>query len=166
MPASKKVYSFSGKLQPVEGVLADAAIFLPKEIIKTLPEGRLRTEGTFNQTPFALGVQYKKDSQRFFVVSLVLRKAAKIKMGDDVDVKFKLVDSEKVDLPEELTEVLAQDDEGLKAWNKITPGTQRGIIHYITSTKNIDLRIKRSIQMVNRAKTGTLHTQGGKKNKE
>jgi len=165
MPVSKKNYSFSGKLQPAEGVLADAAIFLPKEVIKALPEGRVRAKGTFNQTPFALGVQYKKDGRRFFVVSLVLRKSAKIKMGDDVDVNFKLVDSEKVDLPEELEEVLAQDDEGLKAWTKITPGTQRGIIHYITSTKNVELRIKRSLQMVDRAKTGTLHTQVQKKDK-
>jgi hypothetical protein len=165
MPASQKTYSFTGKLQSIEGVLADAAIFLPKEIIKALPDGRLRVKGTMNQTQFALGIQYKKDGGRFFVVSLVLRKAAQLKMGDNVDVKFKLVDPEKVDLPEELEEVLAQDDEGLKAWSKITPGLQRGIIHYITSTKNVDLRIKRSIQMVNRAKTGTLHAQVQKKNK-
>ena len=161
--ASSKTFSFSGKLEPVDGVLAQAAIFLPKAVIKQLPEGRVRAKGTFNETPFSLGVQYKKEGGRFFVVSLVLRKAVGIKMGDRVDVKFKLVNPEKVDLPEELEVVLAQDGEGLKAWSKITPGLQRGIIHYISSTKNIDLRIKRSIQMVNRAKTGTLHTQSQKK---
>lgn len=163
MGSSKNSFSFSTKLQSIEGLLAQAAIFLPEAIIKTLPKGRVRAKGTFNQTPFALGVQYKKDGSRFFVVSLVLRKAAKLKIGDAVDVKFKLVDPEKVDLPEELEAVLAQDDEAKKAWDKITPGLQRGIIHYITSTKNIDLRIKRSIQMTNRAKTGTLHTQEQKK---
>lgn len=161
--APSKSFSFTGKLQPVEGVLAQAGIFLPKEIIKQLPDGRVRAKGTFNQTPFSLGVQYKKDGGRFFVVSLVLRKAAGITIGDPVDVKFKLVNPEKVELPEELDAVLAQDDEGSKAWSKITPGLQRGIIHYITSTKNIDLRIKRSIQMVNRAKTGGLHTKAQKK---
>ena len=165
MPASKKSFSFSGTLQPIEGLLVQAAIFLPKEIIRELPKGRVRVKGTFNQIPFALAVQYKKDGGRFFVVSLVLRKAIKIKIGDAVDVKFKLVDSNKVDLPEELEAVLAQDDDGAKAWSKVTPGRQRGIIHYITSTKNIDLRIKRSIQMVDRAKSGTLHAQAQKKNK-
>jgi len=160
---ASKIFSFSGKLQPVEGVLAQAAIFLPKNVIKKLPDGRVRAKGTFNQTPFSLGVQYKKDGGRFFVVSLILRKAGGIKIGDTVDVKFKLVNPEKVELPEELEAVLAQDEEGSKAWNKITPGFQRGIIHYITSTKNIDLRIKRSIQMVNRAKTGSLHSKAQKK---
>jgi len=165
MPPLQKSFSFSGKLEHVEGVLAEAAIFLPKKIITALPKGRVRVKGTFNQTPFALGVQYKKDGGRFFVVSLVLRKAAKIKMGDPVDVKFKLVDPEKVELPEELEAVLEQDEDGATAWKTITPGTQRGIIHYITSTKNIDLRIKRSIQMIERAKSGTLHAQAQKKNK-
>ena len=159
MPSSKKSFSFSSILEPVEGVLAQAAIFLPIAVINNLSTGRLRVKGTLNKTPFELGIQYKKDGGRFFVVSLILRKAANIKIGDTVDVKFKLVDAEKVELPEELEAVLAQDEDGHKAWGKVTPGVQRGIIHYITSTKNIDLRIKRSIQMVNRAKTGTLHTQ-------
>jgi hypothetical protein len=163
MTTTKKSFSFSGTLEPLEGVLAEAGIFLPAEIIKKLPAGRVRAEGTINKTSFALGVQYKKDGKRFFVVSLVLRKAARINMGDRVDVKFKLVDPEKVDLPEELEAVLAQDDAGLIAWKKITAGVQRGIIHYILSTKNIDLRIKRSIQMVNRAKAGTLHASTQKK---
>jgi hypothetical protein len=163
MSQSTKIFSFLGTLEIVEGVLAGAAIFLPKKIIRELPEGRVRAKGTFNETPFELGVQYKKDGGRFFVVSLVLRKAARINLGDRIAVKFKLVNPQKVDLPEELATLLMQDNEGSKAWNKITPGLQRGIIHYITSTKNIDLRIKRSIQMVNRAKTGTLHTQTQKK---
>lgn len=163
--AASKSFSFSGKLEPADGVLAQAAVFLPKEVIKELPKGRVRAKGTFNQAAFALGVQYKKDGARFFVVSHVLRKAAGIRMGDRVEVKFKLVDPEKVDLPEELEAVLTQDDEGLKAWNTIKPGLQRGIIHFITSTKNIDLRIKRAIQLVDRAKTGTLHSQTKKRNK-
>ena len=55
--------------------------------------------------------------------------------------------------------VLSQDGEGKDAWDKLTTGYQRSLIHYVTSVKNVDSRIKRALDLVNRAKLGLLHGQ-------
>ena len=135
------------------------AIFLPRNIIRQLPEGRVRVKGAFNAAPFALAVQNLKDGSRYFSVGAPLRKAAKIKVGDTVKVSFRIVDADKLDLPEELEAVLSQDDDAKKAWENLTTGYQRSLIHYITSVKNVDSRIKRALDLLNRAKTGLLHGQ-------
>lgn len=134
-------------------------IFLPEEIVEALPSGRLRAKGTINGVPFALAPQYKKDGRRFFSVNASLRRSAGIKEGDQVNVVFKLVDPGIVELPEELEVVLAQDDKAMEVWNSFTKGLQRSLVHYITSVKNVDSRIKRSLQMMEKAKLGLLQSQ-------
>jgi len=132
---------------------------LPDHIIKKLPAGRVRVEGKLNRVPFALAVQHQKDGSRYFAVSASLRKAAAINVGDKVKVVFQIVDADKLDVPEELEAVLTQDDDARKAWDKLPRGYQRGLIHYITSVKNVDSRIRRSIDIMTRAKIGKLHGQ-------
>jgi hypothetical protein len=159
MAARETDFRYHTKLASIEGQFIKTGIFLPEEIIKRLPPGRVRVKGTFNKAPFALAVQHMKDGSRFFSVSAPLRKAAGIKIGDKVDVFFKIVDPDKLDIPEELEAVLAQDEEAVTAWDKLTTGYRRSLIHYITSVKNVDSRIKRALDLLGRAKAGLLHGQ-------
>jgi hypothetical protein len=140
-------------------------IYLPESIVKILPKGRIRTKGTINGAAFALAPLYKKDGARFFSISAALRKAAKIREGDAVDVRFTLVDSDIIDIPEELDAVLEQDEEGKRVWETFTKGMQRSLIHYITSVKNVDSRIKRSLELVAKAKSRSLSIQKQKAKK-
>ena len=55
------------------------------------------------------------------------------------------------ELPEEMVELLLQDDVGRDNWEALNPGHQRSLLHYVCSTKNPDLRIKRSILILQRA---------------
>ena len=155
----KKSFTFRTTLAPITSALIKTAIFLPSGIIRQLPKGRIRVKGTFNGVPFALAVLHLKDGSRFFSVSAPLRKAAGIKVGDPVSVVFNLVDPDKLDIPEEFQAVLLQDDLARKAWDKLTTGYQRSLIHYVTSVKNVDSRIKRSLDLLERAKAGLLHGQ-------
>ena len=166
MPAPKMTFRFESTLSEIDVVFLKTAIFLPEKVIHQLPKGRVRVKGTFNGIGFALAVQHLKDGARYFAVSAHLRKAARMKVGDKVDVYFKIVDPDKLDVPEELEAVLEQDDLALKAWEKLTPGYQRSLIHYITSVKNVDSRIKRAIDLLERAKAGLLHGQRKKPTKE
>jgi hypothetical protein len=159
MAKSKSSFSFSSRLGTIEGTLIHTVIYLPEDIVKELPEGRVRAKGTINGIPFALAPQYVKDGSRYFAVGAPLRKAIKIREGDPVKVIFKLVDPNIVDVPEELEAVLAQDDKAMKVWEGLTPGYQRSLIHYITSVKNVDSRIKRSLELMEKAKAGQLSTQ-------
>ena len=161
MPARSGTFYFEARLSDIDGRFIKTAIFLPKNIVRKLPKGRIRVKGTFNAAPFALAVLNLKDGSRYFSVGAPLRRAAKMKLGDIVKVNFKIVDADKLDVPEELEAVLSQDDDARKAWQKLTTGYRRSLIHYVTSVKNVDSRIKRALDLLNRAKAGLL--QGQKK---
>lgn len=158
MTRSKK-YNFETRLKTVHGSFTHTIVVVPDEIIDQLPKGRIRTKGTFNKTPFALAIQHKKDGSRYFMVSAQLRKEAKIGSGDSVKVTFWIVDPDTVDVPEELQAVLDQDEIAKKKWDSFTPGIQRGLSHYVNSVKNVDSRIKRAIEIMEKAKYGQLHVQ-------
>ncbi|MEQ8425374.1 MAG: YdeI/OmpD-associated family protein [Cyclobacteriaceae bacterium] len=158
--AKKKIYTFQTRLKTVRHAMVRTIIVVPDDIIEALPiKGRIRTKGTFNKTPFALAIQFMKDGTRYFSISASLRREAKIGSGDPVKVSFWLVDPDKVEVPEELQAVLDQDEAANKVWKTFTPGLQRGLIHYISSVKNVDSRIKRAIQIMEKAKLGQLHAQ-------
>lgn len=159
MPSQKLTFRFITTLSEVDAMLVKTVIFLPQEVVDRLPKGRVRVKGTFNGADFSLAVQHLKDGSRFFSVSAPLRKAAKIRAGDKVAVFFKIIDPDTLEIPEELEAVLAQDDESRRAWEKLTTGYQRSLIHYITSVKNVDSRIRRSLELLQKARLGLLHGQ-------
>lgn len=159
MAEKKTNFRFEGRLSGIDGVFLKTAIYLPQDIIRSLPAGRVRVKGLCNGASFALAVLHLKDGSRYFAVSASLRKAAGIRVGDRVKVSFAIVDPDKLEIPEELEAVLVQDDEARKAWDKLTTGYQRSLIHYVTSVKNVDSRIKRSLELLDRAKRGELHGQ-------
>lgn len=152
--AKKKSFSFETRLVEYKDTLVAAVVEIPVDVVQQLPAGRVRVEGKLNQTPFNLAIQSKKNGQRYLSVSLTMRRAAKIKPGDKIKLDFAIVDSDKLDIPEEMEAVLAQDDVGAKKWNKLTVGLQRSLVHYINSTKNIDLRIERALYLINKVKSG------------
>ena len=163
------MFHFEARLSEIDGAFIKSAIFLPDNIIRKLPKGRVRVKGYCNEAPFALAVQHRKDGSRYFAVSASLRKAAGISIGGPASVRFHIVDPDQLDIPAELEAVLAQDDEARTAWEKLTTGYQRSLIHYVTSVKNVDSRINRAIDLLTRAKMGKLHgqqKQAGKKIKE
>lgn len=156
MARGKTTFRFSTTLSSAKGNFIPTIIYLPKEIVDALPKGRIRTKGTINGVPFALAPQYKIDGSRFFTVSSRLRKSAKIKAGDNVEVVFKIVDKDEVEMPEELEAVLLQDDKAMSTWNELTSGMQRNVIIYVTAVKNVDSRISRALKSIEKVKAGVL----------
>lgn len=155
----KDAFTFSAPLTKLDRQFAHAAVTVPAVILKQLPEGRLRVKGFLNSAPIDLAIQNVKNGPRFLMVSKVLARQAKVVIGDRVTVTFQLTNPDKIDVPEELQAVLAQDDEAMAAWRKLTPGLQRSLSYYVKSVKNIDSRIKRSFEMLHKVKTGQLYRQ-------
>ena len=164
MPTKKTTFRFTAPLSQVKHALINTVIILPRGVVDNLPGGRIRVKGTFNGAAFALAIQNMKDGSRFFSVGAPLRRAARIQAGDKVDVVFRIVDPDKVDIPEEVEAVLEQDPDARKAWDNLTAGYQRSLIHYVTSVKNVDSRIQRALKLLERAKAGLL--TGAKKKTE
>lgn len=150
----KQRFSFETRLVEYDDTLVATVVELPVDVVKKLPPGRVRVEGKLNEVAFNLGVQFKKNGARYLSISQVMRKMAKIKPGEKVKVSFQVVDPDKLELPEEMEAVLAQDEAGARLWNKLTVGLQRSLVHYINSTKNVDLRIERALYLLNKVKSG------------
>ncbi len=64
----------------------------------------------------------------------------------------KIPPSSGIKVPEELTELLAQDEEGKKYWDQLTNGAQRSLIYYIAQARSVEKRIERSLLFINRLK--------------
>ena len=160
---SKNSFAFSAPLAPLEGSYVESGIFLPAELIEQLPAMRLRANGTVNYIPFSLAIQYRKSGHRFFMINKNLVKSAGLKIGKMAQVTFALVDADELVLAEELQAVLDQDEQANEVWNTFTRGLQRSLAHYVNSAKGVDIRIKRAIEMMDKAKAGTLTTQQRKK---
>lgn len=135
-------------------MLVSSVVEIPAEIVKKFPATRVRVEGKLNQVSFNLAIQSKKNGPKYLSVSQAMRRSAGVKPGDRVKVSFAIVDPDKLDIPEEMEAVLAQDDEGAKKWNKLTVGQQRSLVHYINSSKNVDVRIKRAWYLIDKVKSG------------
>ena len=157
---AEPIYKFTGRLEALDAVSTNYGITVPEEILASLPAAkRYRVKGFMNKTSFALAINSLKGGFKYFAIGSPLRKTCKIRQGEDVEVSFYLVDPNVVDLPEELIEVLAQDEEGNKLWQSFKPGMQRSLAYYVNSVKNTDSRIKRALELIHKAKTRTLFSQ-------
>jgi hypothetical protein len=161
-----KSYRFQGILKILDSNPSYTMVSIPSEIISELPEsGRLRTLGKMNGAEFSLAIQGRKNGNGFFMVGSALRRAAKITTGDPVEIEFSLTDPDFLELPEELKEVMEQDEEAGKIFFGMTVGMQRSLSHYVSSVKNTDSRIKRAMELAYKMKTETLYIQRAMKNK-
>lgn len=149
-------FSFTANLERLPNNLSYTALFLPYEMVAKLPEkSRVRVEGKINDiTPFNLAILNLKEGPKYLMIGSQLRKEAKIKEGDLVQVSFQLVDSELLDIPEEFQEVLLLDEVAAVIFHSFTTGYKRSLMHYITSAKSIDTRIKRSLELTTKIKNG------------
>ena len=70
-------------------------------------------------------------------------KAAGLKIGSAVEVAFRLLPQDDVDVPEELAARLARTARVRKAWEALSAGKQRGIAHLVSSAKRPETKAAR-----------------------
>lgn len=133
-------------------------IYIPEEIMNMKPKFRVRAEGVMNGVTFNLAVQSQKLGFKYFLVSKDLRKKIIANGQTNIVVIFEWVDADKLDIPEELEAVLNQDDDFKSKFDSFTVGKQRGLVHYITSAKTVDTRIKRSLDLAWKVKNNALYS--------
>jgi hypothetical protein len=163
--AAGKIFTFNGVVESVKINLISAAVFLPHHIIIELPKGRLKVSGILNGTPFSLALLYRKELGRYFPISSALRKTANVSPGDSVNITFRIIQTEKVELALPLETVLTEEDKTRKIWKKFSITLQRIVGDYIDSVKRIDMRIRKTIEMIQRSRHNDLQNQPVRKKK-
>ena len=120
-------------------------VYLPDDIARTMPfaeHPRLRIEADVSGVPVKGAWQPAKGVWYLMLPKAGL-KAVGLAIGDEVDVAFRVIAQDDVDVPEELAAALAKSAKRRKAWEAHTAGTRRGLAHFVESAKRAATRAAR-----------------------
>lgn len=121
-------------------------LILPREASAKLPSrGQATVEGTLNGRPFRATLEPDGQGGHWLKVDRKLREAAGAKAGSVVTLEIAPVAGEpEPKVPADLRKALAAAHPRARAaWSDITPAARRDFIHWITSPKRPETRVKR-----------------------
>lgn len=132
-----------------------AHIIIPEDIYRKMlfkaPDKRILA--IFNQDYEQYCAMLPKGDMHYILVSKQALKKMNAQRGDQVTVELKTQDLKYgVPICEELEQILAYDDQASLLFHGLTPGMQRSLILMIGKYKNIQLRIDRSLILMEHIK--------------
>lgn len=124
-------------------------VYLPADIAAKLPfdqSARLRVEADVSGVPVK-GAWQPSGGRWFLMLPKAPLKHAGLAVDSPVEVSFRLLPQDDVDLPPELAALLARDAAVRRAWQDFTAGKQRGLAHMIASARREETRLARLQQV-------------------
>ncbi|HEY0031120.1 MAG TPA: YdeI/OmpD-associated family protein [Bacteroidia bacterium] len=153
--AKNKPITYKTKIYKLEHLVGMHYLEVPADIIDQLGgKFKMRLLCTVNdKLTFQGGLVALGNGNGYISINISRLKKLGLKFKDEVSVSLKKDDSEYgMEMPEELRELLEQDEEGMRRFKMLTPGKQRYIIHYVNTVKNSQLRIDRAILLISNLK--------------
>lgn len=126
-------------------------LFLPAAWESVLPFEsfpRLRAEGEIAGLPFEGAWIPTGDGRRYVIVAPRIRREAEIKIGDLIEMRFRIADQDAVDLPAELSAALQSYVDSAYAWDALTPGKRRAHAHRVQGAKGLATRTRRVSEVI------------------
>jgi hypothetical protein len=156
-PTSASV-TFLAHLEHVDGPMVHHTIIIPEEVAEQFVTGKgsvriLCKIGDKPEFPCAL---IPRHGRHVVIASLKLIKENNLFLGSTFQMTISTDPGNGLDLPEEFSEVLAQDEFAYQAFLALKDGGKRGYIYYIRQAKSIETRIKRSFEIAEKLKSGKL----------
>lgn len=146
--------SFNVVLEPLDEKMVHHLITVPEEIAARFIDGKgaprifCSVQGSA-EFPCALNLRHGK---HVIIASKQLIKKNKLSVGIPFSISIRHDPENGLGLPEELAEVFDQDGVASKAYEALSNGHKRGLIHYINQAKSVDSRIKRSLDIMQKIK--------------
>lgn len=128
---------------------------LPQKVFQSLGgKYKLRLKCEVNEMPaFSCGLMPMGGGIAFIMLSKKRMKDLGLAGASTVSVKIRLDNSKYgMEVPAELKEVLRQDPEGKKRFQKLSPGKQRNIIHHVSVLNNVDKKVDRAVTLIENLK--------------
>ncbi len=135
-------------LHPV-GLYNYTVVFLPDAIAAELPfdiSSRLRVEADLSGVPVK-GAWQPSSRRWYLMLPKKPLKDADLKVGSPVEVSFRLLPQDQVDVPPELAQLLNAVPKAQAAWSELSAGKQRGLAHLVASAKLAPTRLDRVQQV-------------------
>jgi hypothetical protein len=147
---------FKASLQHHKHSLSQAIIPVPENIAKQLINKRADKRAVCsinNDHEYHCALLPDGEGGHYIMVNKKIRKKLNLDFGDEVQLFLK-VDPTKygMPLPKEFKEVLETDPEGQSFFESLTPGKQRSLIHIVGKVKSSDLRITKSLVILEHLK--------------
>lgn len=131
------------------GRYAYTVVYLPEALARELPfdqHPRLRTEADVAGLTVR-GAWQPGQGRHYLMLARPALKTAGLAVGDRVEVAFRLLPQDQVDLPPELAALLAAEPDLAAAWQALTAGQQRGLAQHLGAAKRADTRAARLAQV-------------------
>lgn len=156
--SSAQVFRFTATIDRPVSKGWFATIDFPHDVERLFgTKGRVRVKGTINGVPVDRALIPTKAGVHVIVMSGALRKAVKADFGEVVQVVIRRnPDQDEVIIPEALQDTLDFIPEMKAAWDKLTPGMQRGMCHWVGSAKTEATQAKRIVELLRRFESGTF----------
>jgi Bacteriocin-protection, YdeI or OmpD-Associated/Domain of unknown function (DUF1905) len=124
-------------------------VYLDEALAADLPfreNPRLRIEADVSGVPVK-GAWQPSGGRWYLMLPKAPLKAAGLKIGSAVEVAFRVLPQDDVDIPPELAALLGKKARVRKAWDALSAGKQRGLAHLINSAKREETRAARLAQV-------------------
>jgi hypothetical protein len=131
------------------GTYSYTVVYLDPSLIGELPldqHARLRVEADVSGVPVK-GAWQPAKGQWYLMLPKAPLKAAGLAIGSAVEVSFRVLPQDDVDVPEELAALLAKKAKVRKGWEQLSAGKQRGLAHMVASAKRAETRAARVAQV-------------------
>lgn len=145
---------FQVVLEPVDGPMVHHIIIVPDEVASMFANEKGPTRilcSICNDSEFPCAL-IPRNNKQVIIASKQLINKHKLILGSAFKIAIRIDPANGLELPEEFSEVLAQDEFAFEAFNALTDGGKRGYIYYIRQGKSIETRIKRSLDIAEKLK--------------
>lgn len=120
-------------------------VYLPADLAAQLPfdtAARLRIEADVSGVPVR-GAWQPSGGRWYLMLPRTGLRQAGLTIGSAVEVAFRLLPQDQVDLPAELAQLLQADAALRGAWQALTPGRQRGLAYMVSAARKPETRAER-----------------------
>ena len=151
--AASKVFKFTGVIECMTSNVYGLHIKVPSKIANALLQERdrvvIRLTSIHSSETWQAGLLSMGNNQRYLLMSRERCKKLKLKLDDEVAIALSPDQSKYgIALPEEMEELLRQDEKGSTQFHSLTIGKQRSLLHIIGKPKNPSLRLQKAITVL------------------
>lgn len=121
-------------------------LIIPDDVCAVLPLAeypRLRVEGEIADIPIANALIPTGDGRHYVIVAPNVLRDGEVRLGDMVQMRFRIADQDRVDVPPELERTIKRTSGAEVEWKALTPGKKRMLAQHVFSAKTPPTKARR-----------------------
>ena len=153
--------TFQARIERLDDGMRFHVVPIPVDIAtELLAAGHKRVVLALNGAELKRAIQGNIDDGHFLMFGKGPLKELALREGSAVEVEiWSDPNPDEVEVAEEFLAVLDEDAEAKKIWDEMTTGMRRSLAIYLNGAKRSETRSRRSLDVAEKMRTGTLYSQ-------